>query len=239
MAIYIIIFALLFTSSLLEVGGLKKNQATWLFYAMVGVIVLFVGLRYHTGGDWYLYNKIFNYSLSPNPEHTEYGYLLLNKFFKLTFNNYYILQFAVTLFIGISFYKFYKKHSQYPIVSFSLMVWIFFYTILMSQVRQSIAIAIILYSTQYIFDRKLWHFLCMIIVACFFHVSAVAAIPLYNVPQAEIIHLDGKSSEISINRFLMIRRGTNLYYQKTQNRFMKLVCRGVFFLMIYSRLNYF
>jgi GT2 family glycosyltransferase len=62
---------------------------------------------------------------------------------------------------------------------------------------------------------------------------------IYNIPQAKIIHLDGKSTVINVNRLLMIRQGTNLYYQKTQNRVMKFVCRSIFFLMICSRLSYF
>jgi len=62
---------------------------------------------------------------------------------------------------------------------------------------------------------------------------------VYNLPQAEIIHLEGKSSMAKVNRHLMIRQGTSLYYQKTQNDVVKLICRGIFFLTIYSRLNYF
>ena len=62
---------------------------------------------------------------------------------------------------------------------------------------------------------------------------------MYNVPQAKIIHLDGKSANTNINRLIMIRKGTNLYYKKTLNKCMISACRALFFLMIYSRLNYF
>lgn len=182
MAIYIIvIYFLFFVSSILEVGGLKKSQERWLLGGLTIILILFVGLRYHTGADWYIYNRIFDQSLSliDNPYRIEYGFLLLNKLFKLIFNNYYVLQFAVTLFVGFSFCIFYKNHSQYPIVSLSLFVWMLFYNILMAQVRQSIALAIIVFSTQYVFDRKLFHFLSVIFAACFFHISAVVAIPLY------------------------------------------------------------
>ena len=181
MAIYIIFFALFFCSAMLEVGGLKKSQARWLLGGLTVVLIVFVGLRFHTGADWNVYIKIFDQSLSPkdNPFKTEYGYLLLNKLFKYVFDNYYVLQFAVTMFVLISFYKLYKKHSEYPIVSLSLVAWILFYSILMSQVRQSIALAIIIFATQYIFDRKIFHFLAAIFVASFFHISVVVAIPLY------------------------------------------------------------
>jgi len=182
MAVYIIFFALFFCSAMLEVGGLKKSQAKWLLGGLTVILILFVGLRFHTGGDWNVYHQIFNASLSSkndNPFNTEYGYLLLNKLFKTVFDNYYVMQFTATLFVVISFYRLYKRNSEYPIVSFSLCVWIFFYGILMSQVRQSIALAIIVYATPYIFDRKPIRFLIAIVAASFFHISAVVAIPLY------------------------------------------------------------
>jgi len=164
---------------MLEIGGLKKSQAKWLLGALTCVLILFVGLRFHTGADWYIYHKIFDASLSSKNINTEYGYLLLNKLFKFVFNNYYVLQFAATMFVGISFYKLYKKNSEYPIVSLSLCVWILFFSILTAQVRQSIALAIIIFATSYIFDRKPIRFFAAIFVASFFHISAVFAIPLY------------------------------------------------------------
>ena len=181
MIVYIVFVLLFFCSSFLEIGGLKKSQAQGLLGFLAVILILFVGLRYNTGGDWFLYKKIFNNSLSAkgNFMNIESGYLLLNKIIKYTFNNYYVLQFTVTLFVVTAFYKLYKNNSQYPIVSFSLLTWIIFYSILTSQMRQSIAIAIIVYSTQYIFDRKHWKFILAIVIASFFHISAVLAIPLY------------------------------------------------------------
>ena len=164
---------------MLEVGGLVKSQARWLLGILTGLLILFVGLRFHTGGDWYIYHQIFNQSLSGNPFNTEYGYLLLNKVFKTVFDNYYVMQFAVTMFVGVSFYRLYKRYSEYPIVSLSIVVWILFYTILMSQVRQSIALAIIVLATSYIFERKPFHFFTAVFLASFFHISAVVAVPLY------------------------------------------------------------
>jgi len=182
MAVYIVFFALFFCSAMLEVGGLKKSQAKWLLGGLTVILILFVGLRFHTGADWFIYHQIFDASLSSqnnNPHNTEYGYLLLNKLFKYVFDNYYVMQFAVTMFVGISTYRLYKRYSEYPIVSLSLFVWMLFYTILMAQVRQSIALAIIIFATPYIFDRKPLRFLIAIIAASFFHISAVVAIPLY------------------------------------------------------------
>lgn len=180
MAIYIIIFSLFFGASILEAGGLKKHQARWLLGGLAAILILFVGLRYNTGADWNMYNKVFDESLSSNMQHkVEYGYLLLNKIFKIVFDNYYVLQFFATLFFVLSVCKFYKKEATYPIAALTLLMCFMLFNIMMAQVRQSIAVAIIVLFSNYIFERKLLHFLIVISVASFFHASAVAAIPLY------------------------------------------------------------
>jgi len=175
MVIYIVIFLLFYSASILEVGGLKKNQASWLFLGLAVLLILFVGLRYNTGSDWFMYTRLFD----GEPFETEYGYLLLNNFFKKIIDNYYVLQFFVTLFFVFSIGRFYKKEAPYPMAALTLLMSFMLFNILMAQVRQSIAVAIIVLFSNYIFERKLLRFLLVIFVASFFHSSAVAAIPLY------------------------------------------------------------
>ncbi len=175
MAIYIIIFSLFLSASIFEAGGLKKEQASWIFVALAGLLVLFVGLRYNTGADWNLYKQIFNGTLS----NTEYGYLLLNKTFNTIFGNYYVLQFSATLFFVFSVCRLYKKEAPYPIAALTLLMCFMLFNILMAQIRQSISIGIIVLFSNYIFERKPIRFLLVIFVASFFHTSAITAIPLY------------------------------------------------------------
>lgn len=180
MAIYIVIFSLFFGASVLEASGLKKNQASWLFTALAGLLALFVGLRYNTGSDWYAYSNFFNNGVSQGDTNGwEYGFVFVNKIFKAIFNNYYVLQFSATCFICLSACKLFKRYSEYPILVMSIFFLLFFDGILMAQVRQSIALSIIALGSKYIFDRKFILFLCMIALACLFHISAVMAIPLY------------------------------------------------------------
>ena len=163
---------------MLEVGGLKKNQASWLFFTLACLLVLFVGLRYHTGADWCMYEHIFDNTFSIT-ERIEYGYLLLNSIFQTIFNSYYVLQFCATLFFVFSVSRFYKKAAPYPMAALTFLMCFMLFNILMAQVRQSIAIAIIVLFSQSIFERKLLRFLIVIFVASFFHTSAIAAIPIY------------------------------------------------------------
>ena len=156
-----------------------KSQARWLYGILTVLLILFVGLRFHTGADWSNYHQMFDRSLSGNPFNIEYGFLLLNRVFKIVFDNYYVMQFAITAFVGIALYRLYKHNSDYPIVSLHLIVWILLFNILMAQVRQSIAMAIIVFALPYIFERKPIHFFTAIFLASFFHISAIVAILLY------------------------------------------------------------
>lgn len=175
MTIYIIIFLLFYSASIFEVGGLKKKQASWTFIGLATVFVLFVGLRYNTGADWAMYIQVFD----GEPANMEYGYLLLNKIFKAIFDNYYVMQFSCTLFFVFAVSRFYKKESPYPIATLAILICFMLFNDLMAQIRQSIAIAIIMLFSNFIFERKFFRFLLGILIASFFHSSAVAAIPLY------------------------------------------------------------
>jgi hypothetical protein len=49
----------------------------------------------------------------------------------------------------------------------------------MAQVRQSIALAIVMLGTPYIFKRRMISFFFVVVLACMFHISAICAFPLY------------------------------------------------------------
>ncbi|MDR0536946.1 MAG: EpsG family protein [Tannerellaceae bacterium] len=166
--------------SILEVGGLKKEQARRVLQFLTVVLILFVGLRFHTGSDWDVYIRVFDNSLleDDNPYHMEYGYIVLNKILKFLFDNYYVLQFTVTAFVGFMLYRFVSSFSHYPITTITIFVCFFFFH-LMSIQRQLIALGIVVFSTRYIFERKLLVFLCAISIASLFHISAIGAILLY------------------------------------------------------------
>jgi hypothetical protein len=150
--------------------------------------LIFIGLRYNTGYDYTNYIRYFeNTEFSKdmfkvylvNSGHAEPGYILLNALVKLFTNNYYVLQFSVTLFVCMVVYRYVIKYSEYPIVSFSLFIIFNFSSILMGQIRQSIAMAILLISIKYIFEKKLFRFILIIIAASMFHISAIIFLPIY------------------------------------------------------------
>ncbi|GHV43656.1 hypothetical protein FACS1894180_3380 [Bacteroidia bacterium] len=145
---------------------------------MAVLLTLFVGLRYYTGADWMMYLTAFEH-----PEWVfksfESGYVFVSQIFRIIFNNYYVFQFTASAFIIFAASRLFKKYSNYPIACLALMLCFLMRNILMAQVRQSIALAIIVLFADYIFDRKLVHFLLVVFIAMLFHKSALVALPLY------------------------------------------------------------
>ena len=75
--------------------------------------------------------------------------------------------------------RFILKYSPFPI--FSILIWISYIYIIqdMIQMRQGVASAIFLLSIPYIQQKKWKKFLFLNIIGAFFHISALAVIPLY------------------------------------------------------------
>lgn len=177
---YIFIVIILLFGAIIEVFGKTKN--TKLYFVVCAIlIVLFAGLRYNTGADWGVYIPTF-YKMPElgNIENWELGYYWINLVFYYVFGDYYVLQFTASAFLMCSVARFLWRHTDYPI--FSLLLFFIMFVnngILMAQVRQSIAVAVILFGYEYIINRSLGKFLCIVMLACLFHISAIFAFPLY------------------------------------------------------------
>jgi hypothetical protein len=178
--IYCILLIPFLCFSAAEIYGIKKIYSRTLLFFLASVLIFFIGLRYRTGEDWYNYLARFNAVPSRNffMRGWEIGYLWLNVAVYYTIGNYYAVQFIATFLFCVAFYRVNKQYSLYPIFTLSLF-YILLYTVLMCQVRQQIAIAIVLLSTKFIFEHKFLPFFCFIGLACLFHTSAITAIPLY------------------------------------------------------------
>ena len=140
--------------------------------------IIFIGLRFHTGSDWYGYIRYYN---SVDWQNNQYGigFQILNIFCKRFFDDYYAVQFFASLFFIYSVFHFYLKNAKYPILGIIISISLYFNDIYMSQVRQSIAIGIILLFSDFIFQKKFLLFLFGIILGLSFHITAIIALPIY------------------------------------------------------------
>lgn len=177
---YILLFLLLWIGVMGEIFSVKSVQLTLLRGFVLLFLVVFLGLRFNTGADWFSYTTAFEQMPKQgNYLGWEIGYVWLSNLFYYIFGNYYFLQFFSTYFLFFAVWRVYKKYSNYPMFSLSIFVLLFVLSLLTAQVRQSWAVAILLLGTPYIFDGKFVRFFLVVLCASFFHVSAILALPLY------------------------------------------------------------
>lgn len=150
-----------------------------LFFIFILILFSLATLRWETGTDWdnYLsyYNAIPSYALGD--WYMEYGYSFVNYFVKVVFDKYTILLAILALMLyaamGITIYR----YSVFPILS--LAIWVAMSLGDMFFVRNTIAIALAVFSVRYIVERDIMKFLLVILVAMLFHRTALVFLPAY------------------------------------------------------------
>lgn len=159
----------------------KKNKIYFYCLAFI-VIILFCGLRFFVGNDYsgYYYNfqRISIYNLSFIEQRWEPGIYLITQIFKNSKIGYFFFLFTCSLITYIFIFK--------TLIYKNVLKWGIFFTFTLGllimandQVRQAVALSIFLFSIKYIEQNNFKKYLKWIIVAAFFHYSAIALIPLY------------------------------------------------------------
>ena len=174
MSIYVFLFVILLVLSSIEVLYQNKKMV------IVGGILLavFAGFRYYTGYDFASYKTffdqmtgiqdVFNGSLD-----AESGYLFLNYIFlKMGLNYFAFVLFFAFVSIGL-LVNFLYRNVPYPTLILLYYFARFFMARDMGQIRGSLASIILLYSIKYMKERQLFKFLAIVLLASFFHLTAL------------------------------------------------------------------
>lgn len=155
------------------------------------VLALIIGLRADTVGTdsmhysffWRLSNQI---NWSQILEYREPFFILLEKIFRATSNDYTIFFLGVAVIcvwgVGTLFYR----YSEKPFISYVSLLSLSYIYFFMSGLRQSIAIAIIMFSYKYVRERKLIPFLLLVALAYGFHNTAVIFLLAYPIANVKI-----------------------------------------------------
>jgi len=183
-SIYTINAVLLLIFSLVTLSQTKKNTRvkTMLIISVIWLI-LYEGLRWEIGTDWEPYYESFIHGYEKDESHVELGYVFLNNFMRAFLPNYTCFLLALSAFFYIIIYKTLIKYSIAPLMSLCI-----YYCTLLGYLgcnRQLIAVMICLLSIKYIIDKRLWHFLLLMIIAFLFHTSSLIFLPAYFIVNAE------------------------------------------------------
>lgn len=182
--IYWAVLIILAVLALAEVLVIKKGNKTplrdrYLFFIVAVIMTLISALRYETGRDWGNYISYFNTCHGEVNSVFEPGYLLLNKLFRAITDNYYIMQAVCSIFSCSIIYRSIVKKSLYPLYTLFIYYSMYYLAMEMAVVRQSIAMAIICLGIPFIRKRQLIPWTLIILLAMQFHITSIAAFPLY------------------------------------------------------------
>ena len=188
--IFTILTIVLVVYSLLEVNNYKNYNSVWVVVALLTVLI---GLRFWIGADYGIYFRAYHdlgekldasdilkmITEGRKQVHMEWLYLF---FANITYEaglSFYIFTFLLAI-VSISIkYKVFSDNAVYP--AFAMLLFMY-PTLLVSdggQMRQGMAMGILLFSFKYIKERKLLMFLFTIYIAVGFHTSATVFIIAY------------------------------------------------------------
>ena len=85
----------------------------------------------------------------------------------------------IAAFVMIAVAQFVQRYSPSPVQSFLYYFGLIYYTMMFSVLKQSVAMAFILFAFNAIMDRKLIRFLLMVWLASLFHFPALVFLPAY------------------------------------------------------------
>ncbi len=157
----------------------KSGQGVALAVISALILTLVSALRYEVGTDWYIYYEHFYEVSETGAGFYEEGFNILNKIVYFIYPNF-SLMIAVCSVIncGFVFKAIYDNSINY---AFSILFFVIgsLYFNSMNQIRQSMVIAVFLYTIKFIKQRKLLKYLIIIIALSTIHISAVILIPVY------------------------------------------------------------
>lgn len=168
--------------------GLKRNQKQFLLMIVCLVLAYLAGTRDITWNDTGAYVICFNNYTPAFNNLTEaarpYGYSEMGFFYLGVFVKTFTSDVTLyLLFIALlSFYFLYKAidmYCVYPLLGICAYISRFLLGRNFMQIRAGLSYAIILVAVQYITNRDWKRYFALVLIAYFFHHSAIIAVPLY------------------------------------------------------------
>ena len=162
--------------------NVAKNKRIELYCFVFCVLYLscLAAFRYETGRDWQEYIRIFSLSTEVNNGlGYESGFIVLNKLFKLVFDDFYLMQVCIIFFSSFFIYRNFYRYSLLPILTLLLYVSRYYFQTDMAQTRQHIAMGILAYGMMFVHRKQFLKWVMVVILASLFHITAITAFPLY------------------------------------------------------------
>lgn len=182
MTIYIILYVLLLCSSIADFSIKRQRDIVLMVWAVI--LVLFIGFRGTTGTDTGTYISFFDYYTNTiddwktiDKQYAEYGFYFLSVLLKSILDNtdFYFLVVSILTFSFLI--PALRSMSIYPIMGLIVYFSRFMLIRDMNQIRQALAIVIIIFALKYLGQHRRKIFIGLLLLATCFHYSSIIILP--------------------------------------------------------------
>lgn len=177
-----IIFTSMFSTFFDVFSEFKKSRKT-VFYFLILLISIFIGFRSNLP-DYTNYVNFYlklptNFMQAIKISNFDFLFIIFSVFLKLLYNNIYFYFFIIAFITIYLTFNAYKKLSNYYLISIYLYISSILLFLPMVQIRNALALGIIMNSIKYISTKEKGKYFSLIILASFFHWSSIVFIPVY------------------------------------------------------------
>lgn len=174
--VFIFLVCLLIIDLFFSLISKKNNLAV---IVSLFIMILFAGLRIHVGYDYDNYAEMFKLVKLDEEIFVEPIFLYLIKFIQFFELNYFFFIFIIAFISILIKFKFLIKYSVFPILSVLIYYARIYLNADFGQIRQGLALGIVLFSYPYIVSQKFYKYTTLIVLASLIHAAAILFFPVY------------------------------------------------------------
>lgn len=167
-----------------DLSGAQESTLYNRLYTMTMVwFICISGFAYNVGSDIVAYMTEYDHAswtqlptfkeMLENNERRMPFWTILVTLCRSVSSDFVVLKFVTSAFCNWSFFRFIKKHSQYPFISVLLFAVILYLNMNFNALRQMVSVAIFLLGYEYLANKKWIAYYLTIVVAYLFHSSAL------------------------------------------------------------------
>ena len=181
-------------------GKIHDAKYNRLYYVIMWWFICVSGFAYNVGSDipiymkWYDEISLNDYNsisdLIDHENHQMPGWTLLMIICKSISKNFLLPKLVISIFCNCVFFKFIKRHSQYPLITVLFYGLSLYLNMNFNALRQMIAVSIFLLSYEYLLNKKLLNYYLLVLLAYLFHSSAIVCLVF---PILHLYHITKKT----------------------------------------------
>lgn len=173
MLVYILLFWFVYFFAFFDVIKSDKNiKKNHMFLLVVVLLTLFAGLRFNIGADYLGYYGYFNKAEISLFGELEVGFEVLIVLVRTLFGSYEVFVLILVTLIFLFIYMSIKNMSKIYLIPIYIYMIQYFLGGPMGQMRQALAIAVLLYSIKFVLNKNLPKFLFFVALAASFHITS-------------------------------------------------------------------